>query len=242
MKNVVYIIAFVVSLSCFSSTSYAQFLGSLETQQEESDPSAAPVAKIFSSKVVSVIEARKLDVIYDELKVSLWNLASTDFAHQSKLNEIIEPQRFKLTRYAAEFDNDLNAALKVLNEQSAAMKNEIKHANDQYQKIRDGVISNDYEILDALWAEKIKSFEALSERYFKMQFAYLKVYKNLVKFILQEAGSYYYNTAASRVDFYDVAAYQYYVKSLDRMNKISYEQRKLLRSDPPANIDPTIIQ
>ena len=234
--------AVLIAVASFPTNASAQkYLGDLprggEKPEVQKDKAAKPVTKVFSSKVMSTTQAEKLDVLYNNLSVSLWNYAITDFRYQKKLFSLMESKRFKTTRYSKEFSRDLDAALKNLNKNHSDLMSEITKAEDEYVFVREAIRSIDYEILDPLWRKKMDEFETRANTYFKMQHAFLKTYRNLVAFILKQGGSYYYKTDTQRVHFYRFEGYKFFGKSLDRLNKISYEQRKFLRENPPANID-----
>ncbi len=231
-----------ISCLCFfsSGSGYAQYRGSLtpSTQgQSSQDEALPPVPKIFSSKVTSADEAAKLDVLFNTLNQSLWNYAGTDFIYQKKLYSLIQPERFKLTRYAAEFETDLKDAMNNLNSNYKRMQDEISDARIQYTFIKEGIRPEDYTVLDPLWNTSLNEFEARIDSYFKMQNSFLNTYKSLTDFILRKGGSYYYDSSRQGVAFYNFGDYQFYGQAKDKLNKIRFEQRKLLRANPPANID-----
>ena len=204
---------------------------------KKEDKAKRPVPKVFSSKVSSVEQAEKLDKIYNDLFVSLWLYANTDFIYQKKLSTHIQPKKFKLTRYSKEFSGDLKDAMKNINDNYKNMMSDIEKAKEEYSKIKEGLRLGDQDIIEELWNEKISSFEDKAKTYFRMQYEFLKTYRNLVHFILKEGGGYYYNTQANELRFYKLDTYQIYVRLIDKLKKISFEQTKLLKSYPPANID-----
>ncbi len=239
----VFTLLFVFVFTVNSSDSHAQYRGSLQFQNEkDKDEAARPVPRVFSSKVNSVDQAEKLDVILNNLYVSLWNFSGTDFIYQKKLYSLLDFQRFKLTRYPAEFEGVIAESLTNINENYAKIQTEVANAKASYMDIREGIMDSDYETLDPLWEEEITKFEEHADTYFKMQHSYLKTYNSLVKFILRQGGSYYYDATSQSLRFYQNSTKQFFGKSYDKLRKISFEQRKLLRSRPPANVDLTFIK
>lgn len=220
------------------------YLGDLPTGSNAKDAqeqTLRPATKIFSSKVVSTEQAVKLDYVYDNLAVSLWNYAVTDFRHQKRLMTLMEPKRFKTTRYSKEFTPPMDDALQNLNDNYRQMMRDIEQAEQEYKTVREGIRSVDYEILDPLWREKIDGFKAHANRYFKMQHSFLKSYRSLVAFILKQGGSYYYKEDTQRVHFYRFEGYKFFGQTIDRLNKTNYEMRKHLRVIPPSNVDESVI-
>lgn len=218
----------------------AQYRGSLQFQEKQKEEKKDPVPKVFSSQVNSVDQAKRLDVILNNLYASLWNFGSADFIHQRKLYDLLKFERFKLTRYKDEFEGPMEVALENLNENYLRMQSEIKAANTSYELIRDGIIAEDYGVLDPLWESEMEKFEEHSDAHFKMQHEYLKTYQIMVKFILKQGGSYYYNASTKGLHFYQNGGLQYFSKVYDKLRKTSFEQRKHLRSKPPANVDVTL--
>ncbi len=228
-----------LSLSAWSPISLAQsYHGDITPQKKEKiDEAARPIPRIFSSKLVSTQQAERLDAVYNDLLVSLWLKAETDFVYQKKLFAHMEPERFKITRYEKEFSGDLALAMDNLNTNYKKIMDDITNTEKQFALIREGMRTVDYEILDPLWEEKMNAFKALAEQHFKMQFEFLKTYKALINFILKEGGGYYHKSGSREVNFYKISAYTYFAGNIDKLRNISYEQKKLLRSNPPANID-----
>jgi len=239
-KNFVLCFAFLVSLSYGSVANAQKYLGDLPRDGSgaaQEDPRAKPVPRIFSSDMVSTASGEKLDVVYNNLLASLWNYSVTDFRYQNKLMLLMKNERFKTTRYSKEFSRDLDDALANLNANYKSMLDDITFAEERYKTVREEIRSIDYEILDPLWREKINAFKERSKTYFKMQHSFLKTYRTLVAFILKQGGSYYYKEETNRVYFYRFEGYEFFAKSLDKLNRISFEQRKFLKQEPPANFD-----
>lgn len=235
-----YIIVAGLSLSVvgYVSNAHAQYRGAYQSQsQAEEDKAAKPIPKVFSSEVGSTAQAAKLDEIYNGLFVSLWNNAITDFTYQKRLSSLVEPQKFEYTRYSKEFEGDLKSAMESLNNNYKQSRIDINKANAYYEEMRDGIREEDIETLDALWETKIEEFKDLSNTYFQYQNKYLNTYKDLVTFILKQGGSYYYQSGSRGVAFYKFGSYKYFGKSIDTLNKTSYEQMKLLRDNAPPNFD-----
>ncbi len=225
------------------SVAHAQYKGSYTGKNKKYvDKAARPVPKVFSTQVTSTKQAEKLDEIYNELYVSLWNYAITDFTYQKKLYALIEPQRFQITRYSKEFKGVLTDAMDNLNKNSKNIDKDIEDANLKYKEIKEGIREVDYEILDKLWTEKIAEFRHDAKQFLKMQHAFLKTYRSLVGFIIKQGGSYYFDTNEQRVKFYKFAGYKFFGKSVDKLRKITYEQKKFLKSKAPARVDVTTIK
>ncbi len=246
-KNFKYIIA-VFSIFCLiavslPSTANAQYKGNYSSKKKKyKDKAARPIPRVFSTQVTSTREAEKLDAIYNELYISLWNYAITDFNYQKQLYALIEPQKFQITRYSKEFKGVLADSMENLNENSKNIDKDIENANKKYQKIREGIRSVDYEILDKLWPEKIKQFKKEAKHYLKMQYAFLKTYRGLVGFIIKQGGSYYFDTNEQRVKFYKFAGYKYFGETIDKLRRITYEQKKFLKENAPAGVEISTIK
>lgn len=239
----VFTLLFVFAFTGYSTQSFAQYRGSLQFQDEKKEDKAArPVPRVFSSKVNSVDQAEKLDRILNNLYVSLWNFAGTDFIYQRKLYSLMDFERFKLTRYPAEFDGVVADALQNMNENYTKLQNEIVTAQLTYEDTREGIIESDIETLDPLWADEIAKFEKHAEGFFKMQHTYLKTYNVLVKFILKQGGGYYYDASSHSLKFFQNSVGQFFAKKYDKLRQTSFDQRKLLRSHPPANVDLNFIK
>ncbi len=242
MKKIIFATAlFGFTFAAIAPDASAQYRGSLQFQEKKKeDKTAKPVPKLFSSKVTSTAEAERLDVINNNLYVSLWNFGRTDLIFQRKLYDLLKFERFKLTRYPAEFKGPTEEALKNLNDNYKKMQQEIDAAQTSYEIIREGIREEDYEILDSLWKDELQKFKEHSEVHFKMQHKFLKTYNVMVKFILKQGGSYYYDASSKGLHFYQNGGLQFFGKTYDKLRKISFEQRKHLRSKPPANIDITL--
>ncbi|MGH1456619.1 MAG: hypothetical protein ACRBDI_07550 [Alphaproteobacteria bacterium] len=206
------------------------------------DQYIAPVPRIFSSDVTSVKQAEKLDVLYDNLLMSLWNYGQTDFIYQRTLMEHMQPAKFQLTRYAKEFSYDMDDALANLNANYKKMMDEIEGAKEKYTEIKNGLRMADQKKVDPLWQEKITQFEDNAKTYFKMQHKFLSTYRNLVGFVLKQGGSYYYKQDTQGVYFYKFGSYHFFGKSIDNLKKINYDQRQFLKAHPPANVDALILE
>ena len=235
---------FSLALICVPQTASAQYMGSYNSQQKKKyvDAAARPVPRVFSSKVKSTQEAEKLDQLYNQLYVSLWNYAKSDMNYQKKLEVLLEGERFKTTRYAKEFSVPLEGAMNNLNENHKSVKNDIKNANERYEIIKEGILKVDHETIDKIWPEKIKEFEIHAQKYFDMQFAYLKTYRSLVGFIMKQGGSYYYDSSARAVKFYDLSGWRFYGESIDKLRKTTYAQKQHLKQKVPANVDVSSLQ
>lgn len=232
------------SFVLFASVAQAQYVGAYSDQKEEKKEETLlqPIPQIFSSQVSSTGQAKKLDELYDTLHASLWNYAISDINYQKKLYDLLEDERFKTTRYSGEFAGALKQALADLNEHNKNIKSNLMEAETTFNYVRERVREEDKKTLDELWTRKIKEFEKTSETYFKMQHSFLKTYRWLVGFILEQSGGYYYDSADRALHFYDFASYEYYSESIDRLHKTSYEQKKLLKKYVPSGVDLEILK
>lgn len=201
------------------------------------DKATRPIAKVFSSQISSVQQGENLDIIYNNLYVSLWFYAGVNFVHQKKLSDKVRPAKFQLTRYKKEFTGDLEKAMNNLNNGYKDMIADIENAEKQYIEIREGVRADDHEKLDALWKKKIIEFRGKADTYFKLQHKFLNTYKSLVSFILKQGGKYSYKSAEKRVVFYSFGGYKFYGQSIDSLRMVSFKQRKLLRENAPAGVN-----
>lgn len=216
----------------------AQYKGSYAPQAaEQEDPAAKPIPKIFSSQVSSQQQAERLDIIYENLKISLWMAARTNFIQQKKLYDNIQNEKFKYTRYKAEFQSDLQSAMDTLNESYTSTMKAIDEAKVRYPQIKEGIRTIDYEILDPLWEQEIKAFEEKADTFFQMQNEFLQNYRKLVNFILENSGSYYFDSNTKKLNFYDAGIGGVYIKYVDRIRMISYKQTQLLYTLAPANLE-----
>lgn len=204
---------------------------------EKKDKAQRPIAKVFSSKITSVTQGEHLDVIYNNLYVSLWLYAGVSFVHQKKLSNKVSANKFRNTRHKKEFSSSIERAMSNLNDNYKEMQEDIKNAEVQYTEIRQGIRETDLETLDKLWKEKMAEFQKNSNMYFKLQNKFINTYSKLVKFILKQNGKYTYKSAEKVVAFYNFGGYQFYGKSIDSLRMISFKQRKLLRENPPSGVD-----
>ncbi len=240
MNNIFKIIIlsiFVYTPQLAVAQSYKGDYSSTPSQIEKKDEAAAPVPKVFSSKIGSVEQAEKLDVIYNDLLISLWIYASTDFVYQNSLLENMESNRFQLTRYKKEFSGDLQKSIENLNKNYKNMMNDIEVAQEKYLDIKEMIRNADHKALDKLWDDKISKFKLDSKRYFKMQYKFINFYNSLVNFILKQGGSYYFDSDKQQVIFYNFGGYKFFGQSIDKLNQIHYMQVKLLKTYKPANTD-----
>ncbi|MGH1375309.1 MAG: hypothetical protein ACRBCK_03080 [Alphaproteobacteria bacterium] len=229
-------ICLLFSVSTFDAA-FAQSYRGAYTSAVPKQKDENPIPKVFSSQVTSVIQAEKLDILYDELLVSLRQFAATDFIYQAKLSDLISAEKFQYTRYSKEFSSDLNAGMKNLNKNYNTLLAEIQDANNRYIIIKEGIRSIDHSTLDPLWEKKIEEFRQAADHHFKLQGRFLNTYKSLIDFILKQGGSYYYKSDDNRVYFYKFGGYKFFGKSIDTLTRISYEQRKNLKENAPANIE-----
>ena len=233
-------IVFLTSVSISFIANAQTYRGIYTGKQSEApiaDPLTRPIPRVFSSRVVSTQQAERLDVIYDGLYVSLLGYAETIFIYQEKLSAHMQPKKFQLTRYEREFSGDLQDSMADLNNSYNSMKEEIDKAEEKYLLIREAILEEDLKTLDALWNEKIGEFRQKTDEFFKMQHSFLNTYRKLVNFILKQGGSYYYKNGEDRVYFYQFGGYKFFGQSIDKLNNLSYAQRKFLRENTPDSIE-----
>ncbi len=238
-------VSFFAAFCCLPYGAHAQqYTGdfSRAPQTPKKEQYLSPVPRIFSSDVTSIKQAEKLDVLYDNLLMSLWNYAQTDFIHQRSLMEHMKPQKFQLTRYAKEFSPDMNDAMHNLNTNYKKMMGEIQDAKDAYAKISENLRMADQKKVAPIWDEKITQLEDDVVSYFKMQHSFLNTYRNLVGFVLKQGGSYYYKQDTQGVYFYKFGSYHFFGKSIDKLKKINYDQKQFLRTRPPSNVDALVLE
>lgn len=241
MKTVyILFLLFFIALVGIPQVSFAQYKGSLTPTQQRTDPASKPIPKIFSSRVSSVEQAEKLDALHHNLEVSLWNFGVTDLIYQRELYALLEPERFKITRYTAEFEQPLMKAMNNLNANYKTMDAEIEKADIEFQTLRIGMLEEDLETIDVLWSQRLEEFKARSMRYFKMQNDFLNTYKSMVNFILEQGGSYAFN-GIDGIRFYKAGGYQFFSRTLDRLRQTTFNQRTFLRSNAPVNVDTTLL-
>lgn len=238
MKRVFYTLLFCsLGLVGSHTQSFAQYKGGVRpAPQQQQDPAAKPIPKVFSSRASGTEQAEKLDRAYYALEVTLWNYGVTDLIYQRELYELLKPERFKITRYTAEFEKPLTSAMKNLKDNYNNLQAEIEEANAEYKNIRSGLLEEDLETIDALWKQRIAQFEQRSMTYFKMQNKFLNTYKSMVDFIISQGGSYAYN-GIDGIRFYKVGGYKFFSMTLDKLRKTTYNQRLLLRENAPVNVD-----
>lgn len=223
-----------------ASAQYYKGQYSNKSNEKKEDKAARPVPRVFSSQISSVDEAEKLDLIHNDLYTSLWLYAATDFVYQKKMYSQVEPNKFRLTRYAKEFTIDLDKAMDNLNNNYAKITSEIKDAEEKYIEIKSNIAQSEHEILDQLWQGKISKLNETKDHYFKMQSKFLNTYRNLVGFVLKQGGSYAYDSNKGGLVFYNGGAYKYFGQTIDKLKKITYEQKTILKSYIPANLDTEI--
>lgn len=206
-------------------------------KEEEKDEAARPIPKIFSSQVTSHEQASALDLVYYNLRLSLWNAATADFRHQDRLNQLISGEKFKLTRYKGEFEPSLKAAMDDLNKNYKKMQNNILRAEEDYDFYKERIRPEDIKILDKVWQDEIEKFRNTSNKYFKMQNKFLQNYRKLIGFILKNGGRYYYDSRTGEVKFYRFGDYQFFGKKIDSLKRINYKQKQFLRKHVTVELD-----
>jgi len=188
------------------------------------------VPRIFSSQVVNVKAGEKLDADYYNLSVLLEGFAEIDRSYKEALFELLQPHYFQVTRRAAEFRKDLETANNSLKENHKKIQDAIESFVKSYDVEAEKFSPQDKEILASMKDKAIKGFKDKSEAYFQRQAKFLKVYSALVRFILKNGGSYYYDSASKGVAFYQAGHYKYFGKLVDQLNELDYQQAQILKT------------
>lgn len=224
------VFAFFSPNICFGQAvgQYAPRTAPVEDKQE------AFIPRVFSSKLTAGKQAEALDFLYYDLSKALGRFSQIDMSHKEKLIELIEPYKFQLTRRASEFKSDLDAAMKSLNSNYKSMDALIVRANEDFSKLITAFPEDQQKIAKGLWDENVKKFKEQSDVYFKQQHNFLNTYNKLVRFILDQSGGYFYDSATKRVAFYRAGVYQTFGRSVDELNKINHQQKILIRELLPA--------
>lgn len=198
-----------------------------------------PIPRIFSSQMSEDEPAAlRLDEIYFNLNKALWEYARVDFIHQENLMELMKPYKFQLSRYGAEFRGGLKKAMEDLNANYSNMKKSIDEAEEKYQVIRKSFSEERVKEVDVMWLQQKSVFIERSDKYFKLQSKFLKAYKKLVQFVIDQGGNYYYNPSTGKITFYGVGAYTYFAKALETFSKITREQQTILEDSTYGYSEP----
>lgn len=199
--------------------------------------------RIFSSKLNALYsqKSEKLDILYDDLTKELREYAKINFVHQEKLLALVQPPTFENTRYGKEFKDDLLAAMKDLNKNYQAMKESTERSHNEYKALKETFPASVQSQVEILWEDQIQIFMKQSEDYFTMQGVFLNTYKNLVQFILNQSGGYYYDPGAKQLNFYKVGGYTYYGKAIEMMINTRRKQKALLEEMVSGYIEPAYV-
>ncbi len=238
MKNFIYTLPFfVLTLGITSEPVHAQYLGGYEPEKKEApkDLAERPVSRLFSPHISDQVVGQKLDILYNNLKASLLIYAASDLNYQASLYEVLKPERFQTTRYSAEFKDELNEAMKSLNENYKRMNNDLEKADKQVKELKSTLGMIAQEEVSKLWEINITHLKETKENYFKLQGGFLKKYHQLSTFLLKKNGGFFYNSQSQGLSFYNNGDYQYYGKSLDYLRQTTHKQKALLKKNAPAN-------
>lgn len=200
----------------------------------EDKGSSVPVPKVFSQKIQhSVIQAMRVDSIYQNLKIALWNYAQVGYTQQSVMIEKMATDNFQTTRRKAEFSKPIDSAMTSLNGNYKGMNEQIAKANEEFEGAIHGVTAAEEDIMRTLWDEKIKEFKKSSDEYFKMQHSYILNFQKLSKFIIKKNGSYFFDEKSHSLRFLDGADYTYFASTIDKLNSMTVQQKKFLKDILP---------
>lgn len=205
-----------------------QYVPAPVTPPEEGLPPTVP--RVFSSQVGSVKQAEKLDLKHYELTTMLNGFAETDYAYRGRLMAHLEPFKFQVTRRKEEFAKDMKDAKRGLEDNykkyKAALADFEKFLGEQ-QKIFPAA---EGETIKKAGEQALKTYKDKSEEYFKLQAKFIKTYGQLVRFILAHGGSYYYDSGRKAVAFYNAGEANTFVKLVDDLNRINFNQRQIIKS------------
>jgi general stress protein 26 len=232
----------VIAFGCYSVPVFAVDRLVAEAEQEaaqdESDDIIAPVRRIFSADLKNEVETRKLDVLYRDIETTLWDLAQADQIHQKGLMSLMEAMKFKYSRRLSEFKAPMDKAMEDLNKNRRVFKEFVKKQNNAFLAMKVSFQEEEAKA-EKMWNERIAEFEVYAEQYFRSQKRYLDLYNGLVRFIMERAGGYYYESTRRRVMFYKVEEYTFFAENLDFLNKLSFKQKESLEAiRPPEVITP----
>lgn len=205
-----------------------QYVPAPVTPPEEGLPPTVP--RIFSSKVTSVRQAEKLDLKYHDLTIVLNGYAELDASYRQRMFEQIQPFKFQVTRRKEEFSKDIEDAKRALKDNYKKTKSLIEGFQKELDEQSKFYTEAERETIRATGEQAIKSFEKKSGEYFKLQANFIKTYSQLVRFILANGGSYYYDSGRKGVAFYNPGHYNTFVKYVDDLKKIDFDQAQLIKS------------
>ncbi len=229
-------LVFVFSLGCVVFTpasSYAQVIGQYTPADEraEEEELEVIVARVFSSKFENPNRGQQLDRLYHNLNVTLAAFSAIDDSYKGQLWELMRPYNFQLTRRAEEFKPILDKSLEALNDNYKSMQGAIKKYEQDSLRIIERLPANDKQTAEQIWKETMALFNEKSGQYFKLQHQYLNTYRALVKFILGQNGSYFYDSPTDKIGFYGFGVYNKYANLVDKLNKIHFKQGVIARKN-----------
>lgn len=200
---------------------------------EKKKQDTLPVPKVFSSQLRSTAQAERIDALYYDLQKSLWDSAQIGFQFHETLMEHLKPERFQITRYAGEFKGDLDSAMSSLNTLYKDMQKKLADADERVHLVRAGIAPDEQALYDRLWNSKKEELRNTTEAYFKSEHDFLQTYNALVKFILKQSGSYYYDSGVNAVHFTRMGGYRFFGSQIDKLNALNAEQKNMLLQFAP---------
>lgn len=216
-----------------AKVSFAQIVGQYTPAKEtaEEEELEVIVARVFSSKFETPKRGEALDRLYHNLNATLAAFSAIDDSFKGQLWELMQPYKFQLTRRPDEFKPSLDKALEGLNDNYKSMQKAISNYEQESKQIIDRLPEADKETAEGIWKDTLTSFKGKSDKYFKLQHQYLATYRGLVKFILSQNGSYYYDSPTDKIGFYGFGVYNKYANMVDKINKIHFEQGVIARKN-----------
>ncbi len=160
--------------------------------------------------------------------------AAIDDTYKERLVELIKPYKFQITRRGSEFKADLDSAVKGSRDNYEKMNLLIQQFEESFGSQISLFPTEDRKILQALGQQAIEGFRSKAKKYFRSQAEFLKKYNSLIVFILDQGGSYYYDSQSKSIAFYEAGSYKYFKKVVDQLGRINIEQGELLGSMTPG--------
>lgn len=238
MKHFIYTSFFsVLTLGAIAQPVHAQYIGGYTPQEKEppKDLAERPVSRVFSPHIGDQVVGERLDILYNNLQASLLIYGASDLNFQASLYELLEPERFQITRYSAEFKDELTQAMDSLNENYKRMNADIEAAEEKRKALTMTLGMVEQDEVSKLWKTHLDKFKTVKDNYFKMQGDFLKKYHQLSSFILKKNGAFFYNSQSNSLSFYNNGDYRYYGESLDYLRQTTHKQKVLLKTNAPAN-------
>lgn len=218
----------LISPPSWAQQAKGQYVPTPEAPPEEGLPPTVP--RVFSSQVSSVKQAEQLDIKYHDLSIVLNGYAEIDAGYRERMVELIEPFKFQITRRKEEFTKDIEDAKRALKENykknQTLIENFEKDLNEQAKFYTEA----ERETIKKTGKHAIESFENKSGEYFKLQAKFIKTYSQLIRFILANGGSYYYDSGRKAVAFYNPGEANTFVKMVDELNMINFNQKQIMKS------------